>query len=36
LFGSILLGVPPAILLFVGLLGMGDKGAFANAGFSRD
>jgi hypothetical protein len=28
-----LLGIPLAILLFVGLLGTGDKGIFAHAGF---
>jgi len=33
-FGYLLLGFPLAILLFIGLLGSGQSGIFAGAGFS--
>jgi hypothetical protein len=32
-FGYLLLGIPLAILLFIGLLGAGRSGIFAGAGF---
>jgi hypothetical protein len=32
-FGYLLLGIPLAILLFIGLLGLGRSGIFAGVGF---